>query len=255
MRDLSILPEEFVERRIQRRTNLVSLMLFGVVMSGVVGAYFVTDQQRRDVKALQKEVNTHFEEAAKRLEQLEELQKRKEAMIYKAQVSGALIERVPRSVILAELINNMPATVSLTEFGLQTKVVQAAARASTALQKAKNDQKKVEPTAPEVPKTEVTLSLVGMAPTDVEVAQFMTALGECPMFRDINLLFSEEDTLDDTQVRRFRVEMMLNPNVDLKNYEPTKVSRFPNQNPMGDTFQIDPEGKMVLPKKQVQAGD
>lgn len=253
MHDTSFLPEEYTDRRLQRRTNAINLALFIVVLGAVVAAFLVTDQQRSEIKRLDAQVTQQFEEAAKRLEQLDELQRRKDAMIRKAQVSAALIERVPRSVILAEMINNMPATLSLVELNLTTKILQTAPRPKTAMEKVRQAKQAEADDTPDLPVTEVPISLVGLAPTDVEVAQFMTALGQSAMFDDVNLVFSEESDVDDRVMRRFRVEMTLNQEVDLvAEQAKDETTPAPNQNPMGDTFQIDAEGELVFPSETPQ---
>ncbi len=219
MLDTNFLPDEYMERRLQRRTNTISLLLFVVVMGAVVAAFFVTDRQRSEIRSLQEQVNQRFEEAAKRLEQLDMLQRRKDAMVHKAQVSAALIERLPRSVMLAELVNNMPATLSLMDLNLSTRVLQTAPRPTTALQQARQTRAAMATATdavPEIPQTEVSMYLIGLAPTDVEVAQFMTALSASPLFTDVNLIVSEEEYVEGRAMRRFRVEMTLNEDVDLK---------------------------------------
>ena len=139
----SFLPEDYVEKKTQRRTNLISISLFVIVMGFIIGAFVVTDRQRVEVAQLQQQVNKEFEEAAKRLEQLNDLQARKQEMIRKARITAMLIERLPRSLILADLINQMPTTLSLLELELQTKVIRVNTRkiATTALEKAKQKQK------------------------------------------------------------------------------------------------------------------
>ncbi|MCC7408216.1 MAG: PilN domain-containing protein [Phycisphaeraceae bacterium] len=248
MADLSILPDDYLEMRVQRRTNLISLTLFMIVMGAVVAAYYVTDRQRSEVKALKAQVDGQFEDAAKRLEQLDQLQQRKAQMMRKAEVSGALIERVPRSVMLAEMINNMPATVSLLQFDLSTRIISSGPRPSTAMERAKKERKAAEQAVgPQVPTKRASIYIVGLAPTDVEVAQFMASLAQSRLFREINLVFSEEDTLDGRQVRRFRVEMVINPDIDMQSFEPLRADKPPNQNPLGETFQIATDGKIVAP--------
>jgi Tfp pilus assembly protein PilN len=247
----SFLEDDYLERRLQRRTNTISLTLFFIVMGAVVAAYLVTDRQRLEVKRLGQQVSRDFEEAAKRLEQLDQLHKRKQEMLRKAAVTGVLVERVPRSIVVAEMVNSMPVTVGLTEFEMTTKVVATGPRPKTAMDKAKQDKKKQEEREaaeePVLPPTEVEIKLVGLAPTDVEVAQFMTGLGQCKLFKDVNLAFSEESALEGRVLRKFRVEMGLRNDVDMSQYEPTRVSRLP-QNPMGDKFQITAQGQMTYPQ-------
>jgi hypothetical protein len=260
MSNTSFLPEDYIEKRSQRRTNLLCVSLFVVVMAGIVSAYFVQDRQWNDVSRLQARINARFEEAAKRIEQLDELQARKEQMVQKARVTSALIEPVPRTLILSELINNMPATLSLLEFNLDTRVVPQRVTATTALDKAKQEAKARKadsllggagggaPAEPEVPPTEVSVQVVGVAPTDVQVAQFMTALGRCALFSDLSLAFSEEVVIDEHTMRKFRVEMKVNQDLDVQQVEPTRVERLA-QNPMANTIQIDAQGKLVTPSE------
>lgn len=249
----SFLPEDYVEKKSQRRTNLISISLFVVVMGGIVGAFVVTDRQRVEVAKLQQEINTDFEEAAKRLEQLNDLQSRKQEMMRKARITAMLIERLPRSLILADLINQMPTTLSLLELELQTKVVKVNSRSSlatSALEKAKQKQQEKsghdEQALP--PSSDVSVRLVGVAPTDVQVAQFMTALGRSSMFVDVNLAFSEEVKMaQDQLMRKFRIDMKLSNEVTAEDIEPKLVQRNLKQDPMSNTIQINANGQLVIP--------
>ena len=131
--DLSFLPEDYLQRRIARRTNVICLALFVVVMGGVIAAWFVTDRQRREIKVLQDDVNRQYEEAAQRIDQLDQLKKKKQKMLQKAKITSALVERIPRSFLLAELINHMPATLSLLELELETEVQRNRHRPKTSI--------------------------------------------------------------------------------------------------------------------------
>jgi hypothetical protein len=251
MANNSFLPEDYLEGRAQRRTNLLSLGLFALVLAGITAAAAFGERQRTQVSQLQAQVNSQFEDAAKRLDQLDELQTRKQQMIQKAKVTAALLERVPRTLVLSELINNMPATLSLLEFNLDTRVVTQRITAATALDKAKLEAKKKAEALGgdfdvDVPPTEVGVQIVGVAPTDVQVAQFMTALGRCELFTDLNLVFSEETLLSDHTMRKFRIEMKVNQDVDVQRIVPTRGERL-NHNPMAATIQIDAQGKLVTP--------
>ncbi len=250
----SFLPEDYLARKIARRTNAICLSLFGVVMVGVVAAFFVTDRQRAEVRAQQAQVSTSYAEAAKRIEEYENLQVRKHDMIRKARIISVLVERVPRSLVMAELINHMPPALSLTEFELDTEIIRAAARPKTAIerQREKMNQKTEleEKNTPEAPPTAIKLKLVGVAPTDVEVSTFISRLNHHPMFDEVVLAFSEQTTIEQQPMRKFRIEMDLIQEVDVTGLEPTKVSRKLANNPMSDKFQIDENGNLVKPEDQ-----
>ncbi|MEE9212834.1 MAG: PilN domain-containing protein [Phycisphaeraceae bacterium] len=249
-KNMSFLPEDYLEKRTQRRTNVICLALFVVVMSGVIGAFFVTDAQSSELRTREIGVNQRFEEAARRIEQFEQLQKSKQAMLRKAKITSVLIERVPRSIVLAELINNMPTTLSLLEMELETRVIKprrASGVARTALDRAKRAAAKAAPDIPEIKPTEVKITLVGAAPTDVEVAQYMTALSRSALFENVNLLFSEQTMIEEQQMRKFRIDLMVNQNIDPQNLSPKMVRRVLQQDPMNQKIQIGTDGMLVVP--------
>jgi Tfp pilus assembly protein PilN len=240
MTDVSFLPEDYKEKRIQRRTNIISLGLFVVVMIAIIGAYFVTNKQRDDVREQLIQVNEDFAEAARRLEQLEQLRWRKRQIIRKANLSSVLLERVPRSLVLSELINRMPEDVALTELRLATETVRAPRLVRSALEQAKagrDDQPTSDlPPLPQIKPTVVTLLLTGLATTDVDVAQYMARLGRSEMFADLNLIFSQEVVIDGAQLRKFSVEMSLNQQVNVEHIQPLRVRRGENADTLLDAL-------------------
>ena len=235
---VSFLPEDYVSRRIEMRTNVICLSLFGIVLFAVIGAYMVTAGQRSSVLNKQQQINDEYAEAAKRIGLLDELQSQKKEMERKAVLTATLIEPVPRSNLLAELINRMPSTMTFEELEMKsTKIAPenplASSQKGTALAAAKKnaakkddkDNKKNMPKKIEVPRVRVTLSLIGLAPTDIQVAQYMASLARCNLLQEVDLVFSEEARLTDESMRRFRIDMQINPNVDIRSIEPLMVSR------------------------------
>lgn len=235
---VSFLPEDYVARRVEMRTNVICLSLFGVVLIAVVGAYLVTSGQRASVIKKQQEINVSFADAAKRIQQLDELQKQKKDLLRKAQVTATLVEPVPRSNLLAELINRMPKAVTLQELELKSKKVatassltstNAGSALSAAAAKPGDPNKKKDAPPIEVPRYEVTLTLIGVAPTDIQVAQYMAALARCQLLDDINLVYSEESRMTDLSMRRFRIDMLINPVADVRTIEPLIADRHAGQ--------------------------
>ena len=232
--DQSFLPEDYLAKKVARRTNVICVTLFVVVMAGVVAAFYVTDQQRREVEQLHNQVDDRFEEAARRLDQLSELQSRKQEMLQKARITGALVERTPRSILLSELINHMPASMTLLEFELQTRTLNPARHPRSAIDRAKlgrKQQEKEERGEVEVPPTEMSIDLVGVANSDVDVAQFMTSMRAHPLFGEVGLVFSEQSELEDMEVRKFRIQMIVNQEFDVMTLEPMRIARGLDRTP------------------------
>ena len=263
MPQASFLPEDYIAQRAERRSSLISLTLFVVVMTAVVGAFFVTNRQWAMVKMEQREINAQYTEAARRIEELQELEGQKAQLLARAEVAAALVERVPRSILLAELTNRMPDAVSLEEFDLKSEREKAPKKASTeegavksiAGKSSSSDAKggkgakkpgaaptKAEAAAAEnkveVPVYRVTIAMVGEAPSDGEVAEYLKNLGDCPLLRDVELKYSKEVDVDGQLLRTFRIEAVLDPRADAKMFEPLKMRREP-RNPMDATLEFE----------------
>lgn len=254
MANSSFLPEDYLENKLQRRINLISLTLFVVVMGAVVGTFLYSNRLGSDVQQLQHDVNAQFEEAARRLEQLAQLQQRKKRMIRKAHITASLLECVPRSLVLSELVNAMPPTLGLLELHLTSKKLNVAvARPRTRLEaeQAKRDRKRAEIAAPPVDATRVTIQLVGAAPTDVHISEFMTNLGQNKLFADLNFIYVESKTIDSQLLRKFSIEMTLNQDLDIQQFEPKLVRRELKDNPMGNKIWIRADGATVLSRRHV----
>ncbi|MCG8509154.1 MAG: PilN domain-containing protein, partial [Rhodospirillales bacterium] len=240
--------------RVARRTNLICLTLFVVVIAGVVAAFFITDRQRAEVREHQQQINREYQEAARYIEEVEKIKAQEKEMLRKAKITNALVERIPRTLIIAEMVNHMPSTLSLLEFDMETTVVKTASRPKTAIERKKKERKqltdKKEEVEPEVnlPVTQVSMSVIGLAPTDLEVSQFIASLNRHELFQDVTLQFIEEQRIDDQKMRKFRMLMKLNQDVNVQEMEPTRVARGLKTDPLSDTLQIDDAGQFVMPE-------
>lgn len=254
MSNASFLPEDYLAQKAERRTNIISLTLFGVVMIAVVGAFFVTNRQVRTIRQLQESINRQYQEAAVKIDEMKELDKQKEEMYHKAELAAALVERVPRSILLAELINRMPERLALLEFDLKSERIRTVAppprdssgrlrppaRGKTKEQAEKERSPKVEP-----PKYNVMITMLGIAPTDLEVSRYMQELNAYPLVRDVRLEFSEQKEVEGRRVRQFKIHMALNETADVRRIDPLTVPRI--KNPMTDEVQFNPPAITNVP--------
>ena len=77
----SFLPEDYLDQKAERRTNMISLSLFAVVMVAVFAAFLVTNRQWAQVKSARASVNEQYEQAAVQIETLNELEQQKNQML------------------------------------------------------------------------------------------------------------------------------------------------------------------------------
>ena len=239
----SFLPEDYIEKKAENRSLAIAVFLFVVVTLGVVAAFFVTNRQWSTVKRRQQEINQEYATETKKIEQLKVLEAQKQEMLEKAEVTTALIEKVPRSILLAEMINRMPQNLTLTELNLKSKRIAEpkAAKGKTlpkpaqprSLASARPGSKpatetdKPEVPKPMAPKFEFKLEILGLAGADEEVADYHRALSDCPLLDKVEILYSGDVKIEDVLMRKFRIEASLRTNADARHIEPLQVPRLP----------------------------
>ena len=238
----SFLPEDYLARKLARRSNIVCITLFAVVLTGVMGAYFVKYRQKIVAERENRAIVLEVEENARKIDQISQLEKRREDMMLKAEITSRLVDPVKKSNVLAELINHMPAELSLTELELETEAIKKTQRSSSAIQDKKARAKKKQQPKIHVPESEVAISMVGLAPTDVQLSEYMMALNNHELFTDVGLAYSEQTKIDGAEMREFKIELKLQRGVTMADLEPTRRSRELTVDPMGDDLQIAPQG-------------
>ncbi len=204
---VSFLPDNYLDRKMQRRTNVVCLLLAVAVMGGIGSAFTLSQKEVRRVEAEQTTIDREYAEAAQRITLVQEMQDKQKRMAHQAELSASLLERVPRSNLLAEVTNALPPGVSLLEFNMDSrkKIVPAVNPAATAAPGAAVDPR-MQPVS-----YDVSFRLTGVAATDVQVAQYINRLSHSSLLSDVNLVISDEYALAGDHVRRFTIEMKLAP--------------------------------------------
>ncbi len=229
---LSFLPEDYLERKARRRSNVICASLFVVVMGAIGSAFTLSDRGLREMEKQRTEVEQKYTLAAQRIKEVSSMKDKQQRMARQAELTDSLLERVPRSYLLAEITNSMPVGVSLLEVSLDSKL-KAAPKvdpSKTQFEEKKKAAKKKDPKAvPEEPEVkpkvyDVALKITGIADNDVQVAQFITKLNGSPLLKDVNLVISDEfqqtragssEKMGD-KMRRFQIDMALRPDAEVK---------------------------------------
>jgi Tfp pilus assembly protein PilN len=245
----SFLPEDYRQRKVEGRTGVLMVILFCVVMFGVVAAFYVTNREWSAVRSLQEQINVQYAAEAKKIEQLKVLEAQKSEMVEKAEITTSLIEKVPRSILMAEIINRMPSTLALTELSIVSKKIVDAPTVKDAKKKpaprpisgkaapAKAPPPKPKaddppPERPKPPRFEYTLTLTGLARTDEEIADYTASLQQCGLLEKVEFKFSGDVIVNEVGLRKFRVEANIKPTADARAIEPLHVQRQSDADPV-----------------------
>jgi hypothetical protein len=242
----SFLPEDYLARKAERRTNVICLALFAVVMTGVFLAFLVTNRQWTQVKSEQAVINERYQNAGKQIQQHSELEKQRDEMLNKAELAAALVERVPRSILLAELINRMPKQLGVLELELKSErqTPRAVVAANQQRQQGGTTRLAGSPRAPtreeagessrrvEPPRYIVSVVMVGVAPTDLELSRFIAELRAYPLLAEPSLDYVEQREVEGHMMRQFRLSARLVEHADVRQIEPLEVPRSGLRDPM-----------------------
>ena len=228
MVNINFVPDDYTQSNESRRTNLIYLVLFAVVMTALGGSFVSIKIRQRACRTSEEMVNARMTEIQEAIKQFEELQTKKREMMKTALTTAELLEPVPRSILLASLTNNLPVGVSLSEVGMiQKKSKQSTAAAKTSKYKAaqktasqsNGSQQAAQPQSkePENPEKllETHISIGGIAPSDLQVASYIEQLSNSSLLDNVALIESKEYKLQDSTLRQFKLRAMLRKNVHL----------------------------------------
>jgi hypothetical protein len=215
LNDLSFLPDDYVVRRARARANRLCGSLLLVTIISVAGAFTYTQDALTSLKQEHAAVNEQYRRETDRLKRLDTLQKQQVELARRAKLAESLIERVPRAEVLEAVKSQLPEGMSLVELTMNSRARPIVKTPEEALAEKQNrGQKKPASEAEVKPKLyDVTLKLVGMAYTDMQVADYINGLANSPYFDDVNLLVSREIFYQDQPVRRFEVDMVVRSEV------------------------------------------
>ncbi len=231
MVNINFVPDDYTQSNESRRTNLIYLVLFAVVMTALGGSFVSIKIRQRACRISEELVNARMTEIQEAIKQFEELQSKKREMMKTALTTAELLEPVPRSILLASLTNNLPQGVSLSEVSMiQKQSKQSAAAAKTSKYQAAQAQKTASQSngsqqqaaqsqrnEPENPEKllETHINIGGIAPSDLQVASYIEQLSNSSLLDNVALIESKEYKLQDGTVRQFKLSAMLRKNVHL----------------------------------------
>jgi Tfp pilus assembly protein PilN len=217
MANINFVPDDYVQNNESRRTNLMCFVLFAVVMTALVGSFFTIKIRQRTFSAKEKLINEKLTKIQEAIKQFEQLQVKRKEMMKTALTTAELIEPVPRSVLLASLINNLPQGVSLLKLKLlqkEPKLVKAAVRTSK-YQAAQAGKEEFQEKTSLEKLLETHIEIKGMAPSDLQVASYIEQLSMSTLLDNVALVESKELKIKDTNYRQFKLTAMLQKDVHL----------------------------------------
>ena len=229
MQQSSLIPDEYVADRVERRRTMVGSVLFVVVMTCVVGAFLVTNSQWDTVRARQAEVKVSYDDVSAKIARMEVLRSSRDDLVRRAELASALISRVPRSYLISGLVDRMPPRVSWISMDMESSEIREPQprpdAADDRLQPRGPAAAPVRSRGPNAhaPGEEVELTprryqtsivLTGLAPDEVDVSMYVAALQEFELLQSVMPDSTEIVEIDDIEMRRFKITMSVDIDVE-----------------------------------------
>lgn len=218
MANINFVPDDYVQNTESSRTNLLYLVLFGIVMIALCGSFMTIKIRQRACGVKEKLVNTKMTKIQEAIKKFEELQTKRGEMMRTALTTSQLIEPVPRSVLLATLTNNLPRGVSLLKLGLIQKESGRSLK-SAPTSKYQTKQAKAAANDAQVSREsllETHIDIEGVAPSDLQVAEYIGRMSNSSLLDNVALVESKEHEVEGgTMFRRFKLTAMLKKEVHL----------------------------------------
>lgn len=222
--ELSFLPDDYLEQKWKRRANVVCAILVVLVAGGVSAAAYYVRNYDRQVQAKYDEVEAKYTDAARKIDQVKKMHEQQRQVVHHAELAASLVEKVPRSNLLAEITNSLPPGVSLVELAMDSKAHQDPPPTGSAFDQRKAQlEKDALGLGTKPPQYDVHLRVTGLAQNDVQVAQLISKLSHSKIFSDVNLVISEvyepkregPGEAKPEPLRKWTIEMMLNPTAEV----------------------------------------
>jgi Tfp pilus assembly protein PilN len=217
MVNINFVPDDYIQNNESKRTNLIYLILFVVVMTALGGSFVTIKIRQRACRAKENLVNSRMTKMHEAIQQFDELQVKKRAMMKTALTTAELLEPVPRSILLASLTNNLPSGVSLVNLTLLQKEpknnshVSVSSKYQAAQAESKAGSTRLSPEQ----MLETYIEIEGMAPSDLQVASYIERLSNSTLMDNVALVESKEHKIDDSTFRQFKLTAMLKNDVHL----------------------------------------
>jgi hypothetical protein len=198
VRELEFLPDWYPQ--VRRRKRLVVLQIYMTVALAAALAVS-TMLSRRSVHAAAQtlaQVEAKLSDSRSELKALDELLALDAELVYRQEVLAKVGPHVDAARLIASLDEVMPPDMAVLDLSFETEQPQPAP--VTSLAGARAAQKNTQP-----PPKRVRVKLIGVAPTDVDIASFLTKLTAKPVFDSISMTRSKERPENGHVMREFEV--------------------------------------------------
>ncbi|MFW6133272.1 MAG: PilN domain-containing protein [Planctomycetota bacterium] len=199
MMNVDFLPERIVQQRARRSRQVRQGCLLGICLVALAALGFARQGQVRQARAERRVWTSRSENVRQQVALRRKLERQQAELAMKEQIDRRLGIRISARDLLAELSRLLPESMCLT--GLDIEAVRVAdARNGRSAGRARPVRR-----PPEDAPTTASLRVVirGLAPNDVDVANFIGRLSACPLFTSVRMGYTRTVQFRRREAREF----------------------------------------------------
>jgi len=205
MESIDFLPERIKFQRAKRKRLIRQVYLLAVCV--VTLALLAYTRQARIAKT-QAQLGLLAERSKnvqRQLQMLSSLQRQQADLMIKKRIDDQLGSRANALDVLSELGRLLPRSVAIYSLDLAAVDVRVPVRSAARTEAGRATAFSQGPREKDQIVKRVRLELTGLAPTDVDVANFIGQLSASPLFEDVNMGYTKDTDFADRSARQFNV--------------------------------------------------
>jgi Tfp pilus assembly protein PilN len=198
--EIDFLPRSIRADRARRRSLKRQIWLVVFVVGGLTGLGHVRQGQIAEGKASLAALSTQITTVNRQLAMRNDLEQQLADLMIKKRIDDTLGSRANALEVLAELERTLPESIVLTSLTLEAVEVRTPVKRSSS----GDAPVAAAPVPREKVSKRVRLVFTGMAPTDVDVANFIAQMSAGRLFEDVSMGYSRNMEYRGRNVRDFQ---------------------------------------------------
>lgn len=210
MANINFVPDDYIQKKDTCRSNWMYMFLCLIVIAAMAGTFAIIKIRQQAVSRQSGIVAKKLLKAQEDITKFEELRVKQKKMMDTALTAVDLIEKIPRSVVLAQLTNSLPSGTSLSKVKLTEQVPNEMRSRRAQNKSASNEQQQSS--------SQSFVEIEGFAPSDEEVAEYIAALDSSELFKRVDLIYTQQHKKgkdDAFTVRKFKLNTEINSQIQL----------------------------------------
>jgi hypothetical protein len=204
MSTINLLPEDYAKKQAQLRAGVLCVILFFIIMGGVFWASRVSQEKHENLLQDRQAVNEEYRRTQRVISSMNDLEKRKTLMEKRAKDTSDLMEKMPRSFLMAKVSLCSPSAIRLRKLEIYLNEKTKKNRAGRIVRN-KGDAEYY---------TEVVLTGFVKGGTDRDVARYLGSLEAMDFIAQADLISSDVILRDEQVIREFVLKLYVKMGVD-----------------------------------------